>query len=144
MDSAFDVAILGCGWAGALCANELARKSSVICIEKESVAGGLLRTELVNGFTIDVGGTHIIYSKDKDILEKMIIEFLNNEIVSHIRSSYIILKNLFVPYPLENGLYVLPPEDRAEALISYLEALLSLDENWHPKNLLDWAHHFFR
>jgi len=24
----------------------------------------------------------------------------------------------FVPYPLENGLYVLPPEERAEALVS--------------------------
>lgn len=41
-------------------------------------------------------------------------------------------------YPLENGLYVLPPEVRADTLVSFVEALLSLDEKWRPNNLEEW------
>jgi len=139
--SNFDIVILGCGWSGILVA-EIFGSSNTLCIDKELSLGGLLRSDYVNGFTIDVGGSHVIFSKDEYVLSKM-IGFLGNNVVAHERRAYVNLYGALVPYPLENGLYVLPPEERAEALISFIEVLLSLDKDWRPKNLEEWIKGFF-
>jgi len=139
--SYFDIVILGCGWSGVLAA-EIFGSSNTLCIDKERSLGGLLRSDYVNGFTIDVGGSHVIFSKDEGVLSKM-IGLLGNNIVAHERRAYVNLHGVLVPYPLENGLYVLPPEERAEALISFIEVFLSLDKDWRPKNLEEWIKGFF-
>ncbi|MEM0369004.1 MAG: NAD(P)-binding protein, partial [Desulfurococcaceae archaeon] len=89
----------------------------VICLEKENNPGGLLRSEYFNNFVIDIGGSHVIFSKDKNILDK-ILSVLGDNICSHNRLSYVKLMKSLVPYPFENGLYVLPVEERYEALVS--------------------------
>jgi len=58
------------------------------------------------------------------------------------RRAFVLLGGLFVPYPLENGLYVLPPEERAEALVSFLEAYMSMGEGWRPKSFEEWVRAF--
>ncbi|MCS7111905.1 MAG: hypothetical protein RMI45_00600 [Ignisphaera sp.] len=137
-----DTAVLGCGWTGILLSNKYAKFSSVLCIDGAEKLGGLLRTEVVDGFTIDVGGSHVIFSRDRGVLDKM-LNFLSGNVVEHERKSYVQLNGVFIPYPFENGLYVLPPEERAEALASLIEALLSLDKSWMPKNLEEWIYGFF-
>ena len=140
----FDVAVLGCGWAGVLASHALSKTGySVVCIEKSENPGGLLRTEFINGFTVDVGGSHIIFSRDKTILDKLLVEFLRGNYITHNRQTFILLGKTLVPYPLENGLFVLPAEERAEALISFMEALLSLGKEWKPRNLKEWIYGFF-
>ncbi|MEM1619435.1 MAG: FAD-dependent oxidoreductase [Fervidicoccaceae archaeon] len=137
-----DVAVLGCGWAGALLAYSLAERYSVVCLEKEERPGGLLRSETLRGFTVDVGGSHVIFSRDRVALDGM-LGLLEGNVISRERESYVELGGALVPYPFENGLYALPPNDRAEALVSFVEALLSLNEGWVPKNLEEWIKGFF-
>ncbi|MEM0469488.1 MAG: FAD-dependent oxidoreductase [Desulfurococcaceae archaeon] len=138
-----DAVVLGCGWAGILTSKALAEQGlRVVCLEKESTVGGLLRSEYVGGFTIDIGGSHVIFSKSKEILGRM-LSMLGNNVCSHTRLSYVKLMETLVPYPLENGLYVLPVEERYEALVSFLEALLSLRDGWEPGNLEEWIYGLF-
>lgn len=140
----YDVAVLGCGWAGINASYILSKSGhSVVCIEKDARPGGLLKTEVISGFTIDTGGSHIIFSRDKAILDRLLNDFLKGNYISHNRYTYVSLNKTLVPYPFENGLYVLSPEERANALINFIEALLSLDENWVPKNLKEWIYGFF-
>ncbi|MEM1510624.1 MAG: NAD(P)-binding protein [Thermofilaceae archaeon] len=114
-----DVVILGCGWAGVLAAYRLAKHNvTVLCLEKELKPGGLLRTEHYRGFVIDTGGSHIIFSKDEQVLSDL-IRLLGVNVVRNVRSSFIVLKGKLIPYPIETGLYVLPPEDRFEAVRSF-------------------------
>lgn len=125
--------ILGCGWAGILAAS----RWGGLCLDKNVELGGLLRSVIIDGFTVDIGGTHIIYSRDKSVLNEM-LDLLGDNVISHERRSYVLLDKLFVPYPLENGLYVLPPEERAEALITFIEAMLSMGKDWRLRSFEDW------
>lgn len=133
-----DTVVLGCGWAGVLLSYSLSAKgASVLCVEKSGKLGGLLRTEHVDGFTVDVGGSHVIFSKDTELLRTM-LGLVNNEVVEHSRKSFVKLAQYLVPYPFENGLYVLPAEERYEALSSFLEALFSAHGGEGPRNLEEW------
>jgi len=131
------VAILGCGWAGVL----VAGRWGGLCIDREVEVGGLLRSVVVDGFTIDVGGTHVIFSRDREVLGEM-LDLLGGNVWAVERRAFVLLGGLFVPYPLENGLYVLPPEERAEALVSFLEAYMSMGEGWRPRSFEEWVKAF--
>ena len=139
--------ILGCGWSGVLASYFLLDRFlglDIVCIDKDTGLGGLLRTEVVDGFVFDVGGSHIIFSRDQQVLREM-LSFLGDNVVVHRRKTYIYLDNTFVPYPFENGIWVLPPEIRAEILVSFIETLLerARDPSWRPRNLRDWIYGFF-
>lgn len=137
-----DVSVLGCGWAGILISDFLSANHSVVCIEKNPYLGGLLRTVFIDEFAVDIHGSHVIFSRDKEVL-KTILNYLENNVIEHKRKSYVYLSNIFVPYPIENGIYVLPLEERVEAIITFIEALFSLDKDWRPKNLEEWIYGFF-
>jgi protoporphyrinogen oxidase len=143
----YDVAVLGCGWTGVLVSYFILRKKpglSIVCIDRSTALGGLMRSEVVEGFTFDVGGSHIIFSKDKEVLSKM-LSFLGNNVVSHRRKSFIRMDGTFVPYPFENGIYVLPSETRANILTAFIESMLERLKSctWEPKNLREWIYGFF-
>jgi len=135
-----DLTILGCGWSGISVAGEYGNPGT-ICIDRERELGGLLKSIAMDGFTIDIGGTHIIYSRDRIILNEL-LSLLGDNVISHERKSYVLLDKFFVPYPLENGLYVLPPEERAEAFINFMEAMLSMEKDWRPRSFEDWIQFF--
>ena len=63
--------------------------------------------------------------------------------VKHERRTFIRLGERHVPYPLETGLYALPPEERAEALIDFLEAWVSRAPGWTPETFEEWIKGFF-
>jgi len=141
------IAILGCGWSGVLASYFLLIKSlnlDIVCIDKDIKLGGLLRSINASRFIFDIGGSHVIFSNDKRILSK-ILSFLDNNIVEHQRKTYISLGEFFVPYPFENGIWILPPKMRAEILISFIEAVInrSKDYSWRPKNFRSWIYGFF-
>ena len=142
-----DVAILGCGWAGILVSYFILQRTSslnVVCVDKSKSLGGLLKSETINGFTFDVGGSHVIFSRDVEVLKRMLV-FLDGNVVTHRRHTYIFLEGKLVPYPFENGIWTLSPEMRASILISFLEALIerARHPNWRPKTFREWIYGFF-
>ncbi|HDD26702.1 MAG TPA: FAD-dependent oxidoreductase, partial [Acidilobales archaeon] len=70
----YKLCIIGGGLAGLSLAYYLVSLGvkDVVIIEKSEVPGGLLTTKHIRGYTFDVGGSHIIFSKDKEILNEML------------------------------------------------------------------------
>lgn len=63
-----DVVVLGGGWAGVLYGLEYKSRypnSSIMVLERQKAIGGLLRSEVINGHVFDVGGSHVIFSRNK-------------------------------------------------------------------------------
>jgi len=140
-----DIIVLGGGWAGTVFALELKRNfrdADVIVLEKSNAPGGLLRSIIINNHVFDTGGSHVIFSRNRDVLNRMLF-MLKSDFIKHFRKTYILLNSMFVPYPFENGLQILPPDERADAVISFLEAWFSRDKDLMPKTLKDWIYGFF-
>lgn len=103
--------ILGAGLAGITLAYFLQQREGyddITILEKESEPGGLCRSIKKDGYTYDIG-PHILFSKDKEMLELMlsVLDEKNNLR----RSNQILYKGRYVQYPFENDLSKLPPED---------------------------------
>ena len=143
-----NVAILGGGWAGLLVAKRLIENGieniSILEAAKEGYQGGLLRSEVINGFTFDCGGPHLLFSRDKEILS-YVKGILNSNCHIEIRKNFIFYKNQNIPYPFENGIYQLAPKERVKFIRGIIERMIfsARNENWKPKNFLDWILGFF-
>lgn len=102
-------------------------------IEKEDRAGGLCRTFETHGIEYDVG-PHIIFSKDKEILD-----FMNGLLTDNIarirRSNRILHKKRFIQYPFENDLSKLPEQDKNYCVNAFLH---NPYENYDAQNMLQF------
>lgn len=130
------IGIVGAGLSGLAIANRI--KNSVV-FESESRPGGLLRTETLKGYTFDTGGSHIIFSKDDKILHEILSAV--GDYVEHRRRAYIFYSNRFIKYPFENGISMLPAEERFHILKDFVENMIK--EKKEPKNLLEWFYYVF-
>jgi protoporphyrinogen oxidase len=83
----------------------------------------------------DVGGSHVIFSRRRDVIESIIS--MGGEWISRERKAFILLNDIFVPYPFETGIYVLPPELRARYGLSIIRALLEYRDE-RPRNFMEW------
>jgi protoporphyrinogen oxidase len=142
--STYDICIIGGGLAGLAAAYFIPYKYKVAVIEKENKFGGLLRSELVGKYLFDVGGSHIIFSKDKEIVEKM-LKLLRENYITHRRNTKIYYKGRYVKYPFENGLKDLPAEERYECLrdliYNYIRRIKG--ELPEPTNFYEWIYYVF-
>ncbi len=90
----------------------------ITILEKEETLGGLCRTYETHGIEWDVG-PHIIFSKDKEVLN-----FMNNSLaennIKHRRSNRIIHDKRLVQYPFENDLSKLSEHDTFICLNGFL------------------------
>ncbi|MFN3384044.1 MAG: protoporphyrinogen/coproporphyrinogen oxidase [Archaeoglobaceae archaeon] len=130
------ICVVGGGLAGLRVGYEL--KGNCVVFEAKKI-GGLLSSEEINGFTFDTGGSHIIFSKDYEILQEM-LNFIENY-VEHRRRAFIFYKGKLVKYPFENGIFSLSAQERFEILKDFVENLLKKKEE--PKNLLEWFRYVF-
>ena len=144
-----DVIILGGGWAGLSSAYHIKRQKpdlDVLVLESQDKAdrGGLLRSEKINGFTFDLGGPHILFSRNIEILSE-IVSFLGRNVGKHARKSFIFYDGRYIPYPFENGIYVLEPEKRANIGLGIIQSMMKVKENpaWHPNTFRDWMYELF-
>ncbi|HKE00841.1 MAG TPA: FAD-dependent oxidoreductase, partial [Planctomycetota bacterium] len=65
-------AILGGGVSGLTLARRLREAGlDVVVFEAAAKVGGLCGSERFDGYTYDVAGGHILYSKERDVLEWM-------------------------------------------------------------------------
>lgn len=137
------ICIGGGGLAGLSLAYFLRGLNNVVLVEANSRVGGLLRSEAINNFIFDTGGAHIIFSRDRDILN-FIVETMGR-VVKHRRDARIFYNGRFIKYPFENGIYMLDPEERFEILLDFVNNLLRRErgELKKPENLEEWFYYVF-
>jgi protoporphyrinogen oxidase len=81
-------------------------------VEGEGHFGGLASSVVdAAGFTWDLGG-HVLFSHYPIFDRYMQRAIPPDRWLSHQRDSWIWIRNRFVPYPFQNNLHRLPPEDR--------------------------------
>ena len=141
--------ILGGGWAGLLMAHKIKSNfpsSEVEILEKakQNELGGLLRSVTLDGFSYDIAGPHILFSRNKETLES-IIKILDKEYKVMERKNFIYFEGKLIHYPFENGIYRLPEQDRATIGLGIVENLIRLkrDNKWVPDTFYDWIYGIF-
>jgi protoporphyrinogen oxidase len=132
------ILILGAGCTGLGAAyrlHELGHANFQV-LESNSYPGGLAASfEDKKGFTWDLGG-HVQFSH-YDYFDDLMDRALPYAWLRHIRQSYIWLQQRFIPYPFQNNLRHLPPDDLA-ACINGLIQLQRNDRRQPPANFQDW------
>ncbi|HWQ63325.1 MAG TPA: FAD-dependent oxidoreductase [Methanospirillum sp.] len=137
--------IIGGGLAGVTLAHLLSKEGEeVLVLEKDSSIGGLCKSITTDGFTFDIGGSHIIFSRDQEVLSFM-HQVLKENRGERKRDTKIFYKNRYIKYPFENGLYELPKEDCYTCLNEFIKTLIALEkgELKDPENFRDWIYHTF-
>lgn len=136
--------ILGAGLTGLCIRYFLSQKGmGAEVLEKNSECGGLCRSLERDGFTFDYGGSHIIFSKDNDILDCM-TGLLGDNKIKNKRNTKILFKGRYIKYPFENGLSDLPKQDNFECLYYFIQNLIREERNTvNPKNLKEWCYQTF-
>lgn len=139
------IAILGGGLTG-IAAGYLLNCKGVDfeVLEKEEMCGGLMRTLQEKGFTFDYGGSHIIFSKNRDNLNFM-LTLLGDNKTRNLRNTKVLYKSHYVKYPFENGLANLPREENFECLYGFVQNLIKKEkgEQRKPYNLKEWFYYTF-
>ena len=113
------VLILGGGLSGISLAYFLQESESIdeiTILEKDDSIGGLCRSIKKDGYTYDIG-PHILFSKDKEMLELMLSVLDEKNDLK--RSNQIIYKGRYVQYPFENDLSKLPEDDKNYCVTSF-------------------------
>lgn len=117
------VAIVGGGISGVAAARFLAERGVTVDIfEADRQAGGLCRSDVINGYAFDRAGGHIMFTKSDWCRELWHQLLAPSERVASIRNTKILYRGRFVHYPFENGLGDLEPEERLRCLMGYIHA----------------------
>ena len=138
-------AILGGGLSGLTLARLLYEKGTdLVILEAEPEYGGLCRSCSADGFTFDTGGSHIIFSRDTEVLTFMRTMIRGNE-QENIRNTKIFYKGRYVKYPFENGLGDLPEDDRFLCISEFIKTLVAVEkgEVEPPQTFRDWIYYTF-
>jgi protoporphyrinogen oxidase len=138
-------AILGGGLSGLTLARLLQEQGEeVVVLEAEQEYGGLCRSKTEQGFTFDTGGSHIIFSRDEEVLAFMRRMIAGNEQRNN-RTTKIFYKQRFVKYPFENGLSDLPTEDRFFCINEFIKTLIAVEKGEIPApvNFREWIYYTF-
>ena len=129
------VGVLGGGLSGLVVGGHRGHEYEVL--EAGARPGGHCQSLLEDGYTFDVGGPHILFSRNQEILTQ-IHRQLGDNVAQRRRDNRICYKGRLVKYPFENGLYDLDPQDRFECLYYYLN-----NDYSPPTNFKEWMYHVF-
>lgn len=131
------IGILGGGISGISLAAHL--DENVEVLEKRARIGGLCGSIIDQGFTFDAAGPHIMFSKNKDVLNLM-VSVLGDNVHQRRRENKIWFKGRLVKYPFENDLASLPKEDNFDCIYGYI---VNKHANEKPSNLAQWSYATF-
>ena len=137
----FKYIILGAGPSGLTLAHSLikggCRKDEILVIEKNNIAGGLCRSEDVDGAPLDIGGGHFLDVKNQDVLDFVFKFMPREEWELFDRVSKIRIRDIEVDHPLEANLWQFPSEVQADFLESIAQAGCVRDEKM-PESFAAW------
>ena len=134
------ICILGAGITGLTVARLLDSDGhNVTVLEKSSSIGGLCRSSVVEGFTSDHSGGHILFSKNERVLDWMLDQVGRDNVHRNNRNTRIRWHDRYVPYPFENGIGHLTPEAKFDCLRGYLDAARARETEPCPSNFRDWV-----
>ncbi|TKW59866.1 hypothetical protein CTA1_1455 [Colletotrichum tanaceti] len=141
-DIKVDVLVIGAGPTGLGAAKRLNQINgpSWLLVDSAEKAGGLAGTDTTpEGFLYDVGG-HVIFSHYKyfdDCIEEALPK--EDDWFTHQRISYVRYKGLWVPYPFQNNISMLPKEDQVKCMNGLIDAALECRvANTKPKDFDEW------
>lgn len=132
------VAVIGAGISGLTIAQLLKDKYLVTVYEKDNRPGGLIKCDRINGSLFHTCGGHVLNSKYPDVMEwiKRFVDF-DLEYVKANRTSCIALSDdLYVPYPIENHVYLLPKEWQLKCVADFLS--IAKERNFNYDNFEDF------
>ncbi len=135
------IAILGGGISGVALARMLAADGHrVVVIEKAERAGGLCKSRRYGEFTFDEAGGHIVFSKDKRVLDWQLARCGGEAgTVRTVRNTKIRWHDRWVPYPFENGVGHLTKDAIVDCMAGYVEAYATRRAGVPcPPNFGDW------
>ncbi len=135
--------ILGAGPSGLTVAHKLidagVPRDEVVVIEKQSVAGGLCRSEDVDGAPLDIGGGHFLDVRKQAVLDFVFRFMPKSEWTLFERISKIRLRDQEIDHPLESNLW----QFTKEVQVDYLEAIAQagcVRGEPMPEAFSDWIH----
>lgn len=115
-NSSPSIAVIGAGPSGL--AVSLFLKNTPEILESKNHVGGHASSFVENGFTFDYG-PHILFSRDKDILN-FIVKSLEENVARCRRNNKISYQNCLLKYPFENDLKSLPLEDNYDCIRHFI------------------------
>jgi protoporphyrinogen oxidase len=134
--------ILGAGPTGLTTAHALIdrgiRSDQLIVLDKASVAGGLCRSEEVDGAPLDIGGGHFLDVRREQVLDFLFRFMPRHEWNSYQRISRIRLRGQEIDHPLEANLWQLSKSDQVDFLESIAQAGCVRGEPM-PEAFADWV-----
>ncbi len=113
-------------------------------LEQENTYGGLCRSRTEQGFTFDTGGSHIIFSRDREVLSFM-HRMLEGNQEFRTRNTKIYHRGTYVKYPFENGLYQLEKEECFTCLREFVHTLIQAEKQEipPPSSFREWMYATF-
>jgi protoporphyrinogen oxidase len=106
--------ILGCGLAGLGAASELQKHGLEFeILEKEPTPGGLVKTDIIDGFALDRIG-HFFHFKTKYLQNQLAKQGIS--LKRYQRQAAVIINGSAIPYPIQYNLWSLPIYSRHRAL----------------------------
>jgi protoporphyrinogen oxidase len=135
------IAVCGAGPAGLMAARLLVEAGhDVTLLEAADAIGGLCRSRATDGYTWDLAGGHIMYTKDRRVAAFWEQLFADEPCVVSRREARILhAPGAWITYPFENALGELPLEHNLECTEGVLRAALERDERAEPDNFHDWV-----
>lgn len=134
--------ILGAGPSGLTYAHSLIdngiSREQILLIEKESIVGGLCRSEQIDGAPLDIGGGHFLDVSKKEVLEFLFRFMPEREWNSFVRVSKIRLRGQEIDHPLEANLWQFSKSDQVDYLESIAQAGCVRSEPM-PEFFADWV-----
>jgi protoporphyrinogen oxidase len=119
------IAILGAGLAGLTAAHHLRRagREDVVILEREGRAGGLCRSEHIDGYTFDYTGHYLHFRRPA--IRDWVMGLAGDNIHEVTRKAWIYSHGVYTPYPFQANTFGLPTAVVRECLLGFIEAALA-------------------
>jgi protoporphyrinogen oxidase len=137
------IVVVGAGPAGLGAAyrlHELGYQDWVVYEKSDNVGGHATSHVDEHGFVWDEGG-HVIFSH-YPYFDRLIDQTLGNEVHERVRESWIVMGNVWVPYPFQNNLRYLPKHLQLKCLLGAASAAANGGSH-ESGNFRDWIYATF-